>query len=454
MQSNENISMNLNKFTKAELISKLRRSETKSDSSTKLTLFNQIKSYLSSFWDFLLKLKSIIGKLTLITFFLQLFRKYSIIKRIWKILNSIIVTIFGISLIDNFGFEVINNLLIEFKIIINNTVDYLTNTHFYMFLSKLFSNPSSEIESKSNKTGSMMEEISRKTTNGERKTSESIRQSDRNSKISEWLKPESKIEEIKDQDENVTSNTKYYIIAIMIIGCLSWYYFDDIKNTGFNFIEWIKSFSGNDDPGNNQINEINLPPEDRISQRAELERFIKEKTRDTNDKISDLMVNSGSTSESVGLTSPSLDDLNEKVSESWQESTSPTSSTSSLDSVATVRPSSSKVKIDSVLENSEDPNIGNTSILDLKNNWRNIIKPDLRESIDYVEKHLPKNELDDTSYITQLLNDINKSNINYLKDLNNNTDKMRASKLIYLTDISKNIDNWIEEMKNEINKFE
>jgi len=54
-----------------------------------------------------------------------------------------------------------------------------------MFLSKLFSNPSSEIESKSNKTGSMMEEISRKTTNGERKTSESIRQSDRNSKISE-----------------------------------------------------------------------------------------------------------------------------------------------------------------------------------------------------------------------------------------------------------------------------
>jgi len=79
--------------------------------------------------------------------------------------------------------------------------------------------------------------------------------------------------------------------------------------------------------------------------------------------------------------------------------------------------------------------------LDLKNNWRNIIKPDLRESIDYVEKHLPKNELDDTSYITQLLNDINKSNINYLKDLNNNTDKMRASKLIYLTDISKNIDN-------------
>jgi hypothetical protein len=28
-------------------------------------------------------------------------------------------------------------------------VDYLTNTHFYTFLSKLFSDPSSEIESKS-----------------------------------------------------------------------------------------------------------------------------------------------------------------------------------------------------------------------------------------------------------------------------------------------------------------
>jgi hypothetical protein len=72
--------MNLNKFTKAELISKINKY--KHDKIERRSFFNKFKSYLSSFLDFLLKLKGIIGKLTLITFFLQLFRKYSIIRRI------------------------------------------------------------------------------------------------------------------------------------------------------------------------------------------------------------------------------------------------------------------------------------------------------------------------------------------------------------------------------------
>jgi hypothetical protein len=49
------------------------------------------------------------------------------------------MTIFGISLLDNFGIEFISNFSKELKFIFSNTIDYLTNTHFYKYLTKLFS---------------------------------------------------------------------------------------------------------------------------------------------------------------------------------------------------------------------------------------------------------------------------------------------------------------------------
>jgi hypothetical protein len=255
---------------------------------------------------------------------------------------------------------------------------------------------------------------------------------------------------------------QYYIIAVMIIGCLSWYYFDDIKDIGSSFMDWVKSFRGNDDPGNN-----NLPVEDRISQRAELEKYIKERTRETNEKISSIMIEK--TENPVRITSESLEDLNEKVKESWESQTSPTSSTSSTE---TIKPSSSKVKIDSVFPLKENfiDNIklieetkkidesklitDKLSILDLKDDWKKILKSDLRESINYVENHLPKNEIDDTTYINELIEEIHRKNLEYLKDLNAHSEQMKLSKLIYMTDIGKNTDKWIDKMRKEISKFE
>jgi hypothetical protein len=53
-------------------------------------------------------------------------------------LDTIFMTIFGISLIDNFGFEFINILLIEIKSITSNIVEYLSNTECYNYLRNLF----------------------------------------------------------------------------------------------------------------------------------------------------------------------------------------------------------------------------------------------------------------------------------------------------------------------------
>jgi hypothetical protein len=88
------------------------------------------------------------------------------------------MSIFGISLIDNFGFEFINNLLNEFKIIFGNTINYLSNTKFYDFLNKLFSNNETESETPSRSI--------EKTMSGEYSENESkIRENKGNSKISE-----------------------------------------------------------------------------------------------------------------------------------------------------------------------------------------------------------------------------------------------------------------------------
>lgn len=49
------------------------------------------------------------------------------------------MSIFGISLLENFCIEFINNLFKEIRLVTGNIVDYFTNTQFCLYLSKLFS---------------------------------------------------------------------------------------------------------------------------------------------------------------------------------------------------------------------------------------------------------------------------------------------------------------------------
>jgi hypothetical protein len=78
--------MNLKKYTKAELISKLKRTESKTDSnkSSNISIFNQAKIYFLQIIDLVLVFKSILIKLTfftiLIKYFIKIYlKKYSII---------------------------------------------------------------------------------------------------------------------------------------------------------------------------------------------------------------------------------------------------------------------------------------------------------------------------------------------------------------------------------------
>jgi hypothetical protein len=61
--------------------------------------------------------------------------------------------------------------------------------------------------------------------------------------------------------------------------------------------------------------------------------------------------------------------------------------------------------------------------------------------MEYIEKHLPKNELDDITYISELLHDINIKNTYNLENIVRNTKLLNAEQIKLATDIAKNLGN-------------
>lgn len=85
--------MNLNKFTKAELISKIKGMKNNPETN------NKILSYLFI-------IKSFIIKFTFLAMIIKFFKRFSILRRIWLILNTIVMSIFGISMLDIYGISI------------------------------------------------------------------------------------------------------------------------------------------------------------------------------------------------------------------------------------------------------------------------------------------------------------------------------------------------------------
>jgi hypothetical protein len=59
----------------------------------------------------LLLFNSLILKITLIAVLIKTFKKYSMLRKIFMVLNMIIVSIFGISLMDIYGLSVIASII-------------------------------------------------------------------------------------------------------------------------------------------------------------------------------------------------------------------------------------------------------------------------------------------------------------------------------------------------------
>jgi len=406
----------------------------------------------------------------LISLIIKIFKKYSLFRRLWSIINTIIISIFGISLIDNFGFEFIKNFLWEIRVITYSIITYLINTQFYSFVASLFSseekvtNPTKV----SHKDGSVMRETNWETKDNEKSNGEG----ERNSRISEWLKPEPE-PEIKEEVPEY--NFKKIIIWGIIIGatsCLTYYYWDEITPHissipayASSVWEWVKRRrGGNNDGGNENINpqdrynrivdnlglnrnkkQFSIQDKGKLKAIAPDDNKIAGSSKLTDDGKPVELINNSShlvhlidpvtgkefDVKSPVLTSPSLDDLNSQVTKSWNEVSSPSSSTSST---ATLKPinlpdtthESFSQSLDSFVTSGDDPLQDISSLFNsssggfinpqklklfdkiTSDNWKDSITENTLNSMEIVENFFndSKPKLTDTTEMTNKFVDI------------------------------------------------
>jgi hypothetical protein len=317
---------NLNKFTKHELINKIKRIDNQNS--------NQNQSTLIKIVEYFLQFKSLILKITLIAFIIRWFRKYSLVQKLWHFFSLIGSSLLGISLIDIYSLDIIS---------------WIRELQVYKWFNGLLTTSKSE----------MNENISsRLNSNNPDPTG-----NEESSTMIERIKQIVHKEEVKVIEEPENSNTpfyknKYFIITgIVITTCLSWYYFNEIKSGYFSSIDWIKSFWSTPpgDSSGSVTNNDQTPTRESVQERLnKYFKIIPKKGDDDNIELIDNTQQIASSSEitpsidkgkaaevrSSVLTSPSLEDLNTKAEEKWSEASS--SSPKSEDSSSTITPDSFK----------------------------------------------------------------------------------------------------------------
>ena len=239
---------NINKYTKAELISKMNQLKSKqldsniSTNSNDNTIFKIIIKNILYF-------KTLILKITLLALIIKVFKKYSIFRRLWSIISTILFSIFGISLIDFYELEAISKFF-------HNILDVLSNfnSNILKFFGKTVDVPIETVT-----TMKSMNRINQSST----EIQENSKIIDRFNKIihNEPIKEDILIEEntpfYKDK------NTYIIIGGVIILLGLGYYYFDDIKPIGTSILAWINSFRPGPDgnggnPGDNNPTHSNL----------------------------------------------------------------------------------------------------------------------------------------------------------------------------------------------------
>jgi hypothetical protein len=201
--------MNLNKFTKAELISKLQNKQNKQVNKDNVTISSLIITNLIYF-------KTLILKITFIAFLIKYLKKYSLFRRLWLFINWIAMTIFGISILEIYGISFIAAFFTELGSVLANVVNYLANTQIYTTISGLFGAKAVIEKPSSNKS---LDRINTMTKGSEEKY-----------RILDWINRQDNRDD-KQEIIDETSYKKYLLLLwlLLLAGGLSWYYWGDIS---------------------------------------------------------------------------------------------------------------------------------------------------------------------------------------------------------------------------------
>jgi hypothetical protein len=149
--------------------------------------------------------KSFLLKITLIALIIKIFKKYNIFRKIFAVINTILFSIFGFSIIDFYEIDVLSKYFY-------NIMDIFAN--FHSSILELFGK---KIETPINNPSKSMRGISKETTGIQTGNDSSNKIIERFTKIihGEEIKPEVKPEVI--QEDTPYYKNKYIIIAGLLI---------------------------------------------------------------------------------------------------------------------------------------------------------------------------------------------------------------------------------------------
>lgn len=293
-----------NKYTKAELISKFAPLDIKNSNSNQ-SIFNKIFSYILLF-------KKLILKIAFITFLITWIKRYSLIRKIWQIISTIASTLLGISIIDIYGFDIIS---------------WIRETQIYKWFSELIITP--KVISKKSADESIPSFM--RQTNQNTNRSESDHEIIKRFKEIIYKEPDPMVEDNLNPENTSFYKNKYFlIIALSLTAVVSWYYFDEIKTGYGSIIDWLNSFRRGSSGDSSEISTNNSTTPTTKNIQSELDRIFPENPQ------SDIKLVDVKGKGKTILTSPSLEDLNQKAADSWSDSTSPKSD----DSTSTITPAS------------------------------------------------------------------------------------------------------------------
>jgi hypothetical protein len=228
---------NLKNYTKAELISKL--NSIKQPNNNKESIF-------TNFMTLIMLLKSLLLKITLIAFIIKIFRKYSIFRKIFTIINTILFSIFGFSLIDFYEIDALSKYF-------HKIMDIFAN--FHSSILDLFGKKVEKVDLPTK--NEILRGISKETNGIQTNNENNNGIIERYKKIihGEEVKPEI-IQEVIQEEKTPYYKNKYVIIAgLLMLSGITWYFYDEIKPFGTSILAWInisRSWSNSDPDDSNE----------------------------------------------------------------------------------------------------------------------------------------------------------------------------------------------------------
>jgi hypothetical protein len=145
---------NLNNLTKAELISKVNqlkndKLEIKKDlsleqkqkvenSTVKKTIEKNPMTIFESIRFILKQIQTLFLSLSIVAILMKIFRNYKSIRATLRVMNYVILAMFGMSLYEAFGISMIIQGFGEFKFVCRAIILYIQESTFYTYLMRIF----------------------------------------------------------------------------------------------------------------------------------------------------------------------------------------------------------------------------------------------------------------------------------------------------------------------------